>query len=79
MPANKSHPVFRTWGDYVAAKDARSAAGRKGAATRRAKDPRNAPCTATYERGGRVYHCQSHMQGYHVSNEHGGHVEWRQD
>jgi hypothetical protein len=78
MPTNKGHRLFSTWGEYVEAKDARSASARKGAATRRANDPRNAPCTATYtsKATGRTYACQSHMQGYHVNTDN-GRQEWR--
>lgn len=73
------HPILRTWADHVAAREARSAAGRKGAATRRANDPRNAPCTSTYtdKRTGNVFACQSHMSGYHVNTDNGGRREWR--
>lgn len=73
------HPLFQTWGEFVAAKENRSAAGRKGAATRKANDPRNAPCTSTWtdKKTGKTYACQSHMQGYHVNTDDGGRREWR--
>lgn len=73
------HPVVQTWGEFVAARKARSEAASRGAATRKANDPRNAPCTSTFtsKQSGKVYHCQRHISGYHISEEHGGRIEWR--